>query len=485
MKKRLTVLITIIALFALSNVVLAEEYIMKVNDYTLSTDQYNKRVKTYDEELSDDEIKDKIFNNFIENVVLKELLIKIGLKITEEDLYEKLRHFESVITSKINDTYSLGRFSGDNPPKEKIINRLVGFEETDFTYDQFIRELESNTMYEKIMNYYQKIAEEKFENGEMDQALKKKFKEFVNNNIEKYQGFDKEKQEKYSDTIKKVKEMTFQEYKQRLKEETDTVSEKGNQLFDQAQNKIYDELVIKVSEDNDNQPEIINAVNNNNLNAVKNFIKDGIDPNTKGKDGNTALIYAAQNDYLEIAKLLIEYGANVNLGNDNDVTALMKVSANNYYEIAKFLINNGAKVNLKDNNGWTALMVASRYNAKEVVKLLLENNASTYIENYDGTTALMLASGSNSVEVAKLLIENGAKVTKENDRYFTALIYASANNSVEVARLLLKNGADTNLYSNYYNENVAQKIAEQKGYDEILNLLDQYSKSSKQEKSDE
>jgi len=215
---------------------------------------------------------------------------------------------------------------------------------------------------------------------------------------------------------------------------------------------------------------LFDAVKANNLERVKELIKNGADVMASNEYGYTPLHKACMNkSNFEIAKLLIEKGADVNAKlseNNNDYTGYstlhFAVKENNF-KLTKLLVENGADVNAivskkaKWNHykGFSPLHVACwNENGFEIVKLLVakgadvnarvsENNKWDYKPGYNSLH--FACDNENGFEIAKLLIDNGADVNTKNKNLQTPLHFScDIENGFEIAKLLIKNGADLN-----------------------------------------
>jgi ankyrin repeat protein len=71
---------------------------------------------------------------------------------------------------------------------------------------------------------------------------------------------------------------------------------------------------------------------------------------------------AIQEDDLEAVEYFIKNGADVNQADDDGMTPLFIASANGYIEVVKYLIRNGANLNMAMNEGITPIYVASQEN---------------------------------------------------------------------------------------------------------------------------
>jgi len=173
------------------------------------------------------------------------------------------------------------------------------------------------------------------------------------------------------------------------------------------------------------------SVLNNDIIAVKLFLKAGMNPNQEATDASTfdmtkkifrkkniisywtseisPLICAVVTNSMEAAKLLISKGADVNAKNKDGLTALIWAACTNSLNVAKLLISKGADVNAKDKNGLTALIWAAGTNSLDVAKLLIEKGADVNAKDEDGRTALMTVRGYDSQQMVDLLKKHGAK----------------------------------------------------------------------------
>ncbi len=250
----------------------------------------------------------------------------------------------------------------------------------------------------------------------------------------------------------------------------------------------------------------------------------------------TALIAAAKQGWIEIGKLLIKAGADANIKDHRRDTALFYTLDNGYKDFTEILLKAGAKkIDLHARNAliaacetcdiatarscierivnidawfgvnqWPPLIIAADNNCKEIVKLLIKHGADVNAEGIDMKTALDLTIEKNYTEVVGLLLTAGAHIKEvtpyenylgiaihndnleivkllvrkgiEIDNYgpywsgVTPLIQAIDSHHVEIAKYLIKAGADVNYQGSGGKK--AIDIAREKGYDEIVALLE-------------
>ena len=123
---------------------------------------------------------------------------------------------------------------------------------------------------------------------------------------------------------------------------------------------------------------LVTAIQNDEIEALKNLLASNLDVNTKDTYYNeTALIQAASMGKIEAVKLLIEVGADVNYKSvghtlatgrptGNYKTPLMMAALNGHVEIATLLLAAGADAQAEDWDKKTARDYATRNNIRGV-----------------------------------------------------------------------------------------------------------------------
>jgi|ERR1041385_5230329 ankyrin repeat protein len=139
---------------------------------------------------------------------------------------------------------------------------------------------------------------------------------------------------------------------------------------------ILSSVVIAAGQNSPIDVALRQSAQDGDLIAVKAFIADGANVNSRDKTGRTALLWVAPaRDNPEMVKLLFEHGADVNISDNEGESALMIAASQSNPGIMTALIKAGAKVNAQNRKGETALMAAAaRANVAEI-KILLANGA--------------------------------------------------------------------------------------------------------------
>lgn len=124
---------------------------------------------------------------------------------------------------------------------------------------------------------------------------------------------------------------------------------------------------------------LFDAITRGNLEAVRDVISKGADPNAKDSAGFTPLMKSAWRGYDEIAKFLVDNGADANAKSNDGTTALMCCMISLYYseDIARLLIHNidRTELNTRNDYGYTALVYAIREVRSEAIQMLEERGA--------------------------------------------------------------------------------------------------------------
>lgn len=104
-----------------------------------------------------------------------------------------------------------------------------------------------------------------------------------------------------------------------------------------------------------NENELFKAISENDIEKVKNLVKNGVNVNAITHSNRTILIDASWKGYLEIVKCLVENGADINAKDDFGRTALIWASYDGKLGVVKYLVDKGADINIEDDKCDTAL----------------------------------------------------------------------------------------------------------------------------------
>jgi len=173
--------------------------------------------------------------------------------------------------------------------------------------------------------------------------------------------------------------------------------------------------------------EFINAVKSNNIELVKTFLVQGIDPSV---NDNIAIASSAYNGFTEIVELLLRDPR----VDPNKHNSLGLAAQNGHTETVRLLLND--QRNDPSRRGNEAIIDAVKNGHIEVVRLLLSN------PRVDPTArnnlAIIYAARNGHTEIVRLLLTDPRvdPTVKDNEAIKTAL----KNNHLDIAKLLLQDG---------------------------------------------
>ena len=190
---------------------------------------------------------------------------------------------------------------------------------------------------------------------------------------------------------------------------------------------------------------LVSAAAEQDTQAVRALLDEGIDVNTPRADGATALLWAAHWDDLDTVDLLLRAGADVTAADDHGVTPLERAAENASTAMVEKLLAAGASANAAQTSGLTLLMTAARTGNVQVVGMLLAHGAyvnATTKETH--STALMWAVAESHRAVVDALLDGGADPNSSTAKGLTPLLFAARNGDIEMAETLIAAGVDVN-----------------------------------------
>lgn len=138
-------------------------------------------------------------------------------------------------------------------------------------------------------------------------------------------------------------------------------------------NKELLERSMKAFEPTDEDPPIVHAIEDGDLNAVQRIVAEYpeiVNQPMSPEIPEHPLHYAIWQGKPAIVGFLLERNADVNSRGENGETPLHYAAKHGYPEIAKILIERGADVNAENDGGFTPLFAASRGREQECVEVV-------------------------------------------------------------------------------------------------------------------
>lgn len=190
---------------------------------------------------------------------------------------------------------------------------------------------------------------------------------------------------------------------------------------------------------------LVNAIVEQDPDAVEVLLATGVDVNTPRADGATALLWAAHWDDLDTVDKLLLAGADPNAADDHGVTPLDRAAENGSSTVVERLLVGGARATTVQVSGLTPLMIAARTGNEQVVKALLSHGADVNARTTETrSTALMWAVAESHVSVVDALLDAGADMHASTTQGFTPLLFAARSGNIEMAATLVAAGLEVN-----------------------------------------
>jgi ankyrin repeat protein len=170
-----------------------------------------------------------------------------------------------------------------------------------------------------------------------------------------------------------------------------------------AVRRLVDDGVDLSAKDTRGQTPLHLAVHNNDVSMVKFLAERGVDLEAATRNGHKALYIAAACGYLDIALFLLGFGASTESFNaEKHETAFYQAVENGHFDVAKLLLQNGADINVRSSTGLTPLFCAVSLGDAEFVEYLLEHGADKKIELEDGRTVEDFAKDDPAINILLL-----------------------------------------------------------------------------------
>ncbi|XP_078092289.1 protein phosphatase 1 regulatory inhibitor subunit 16B [Mustelus asterias] len=189
---------------------------------------------------------------------------------------------------------------------------------------------------------------------------------------------------------------------------------------------------------------------------------------------NVTLLEASSRNDVEEVRLFLKNNVNPDLCNEDGLTALHQSCIDNFEEMVRLLLDHGTNVDAKDNELWTPLHAAATCRHTNLVKILIERGADLLAVNADGNMPYDLCDDDRTLELIETAmvnqgitqekidqtrtaverqmiidiregIEAGTDLDTRDPQGATLLHVVAANGYCTVAELLLEHGAKVNI----------------------------------------
>lgn len=153
---------------------------------------------------------------------------------------------------------------------------------------------------------------------------------------------------------------------------------------------------------------LIKAAEKNDVEKLNQLVKEGVDPNTFGKEHMTPLFWALGHQNKKAMKALLAVGADPNLKDPDGDSPMAMVAGAKDIELIRILLEGGGDPDIKNDVGEPALFIAIGQKRIENVKILIDYGANINATDRSGTTPVMDAAILNQYHIVLFLLERGA-----------------------------------------------------------------------------
>lgn len=214
--------------------------------------------------------------------------------------------------------------------------------------------------------------------------------------------------------------------------------------------------------------ELMDIAARNDLDEMRELLKNGADPDQMNHDGLTALHQCCIDGSLDMVTLLLKNGANVNIKDRDLWTPLHAAATCGHFKIVSLLIKAGADLTAINGDGDMPHDIAEdgvmqQYLENELAKIGLTENEINHIRN---------ASYSSILADINYVLSSGGDLNQPLDQGGTFLHVAIANSFNDIVNLLLREGASASVRDDDGWEPI--HVAAYWGNEEALDLLSKH-----------
>ncbi|KAL8624340.1 hypothetical protein ACOMHN_044771 [Nucella lapillus] len=215
------------------------------------------------------------------------------------------------------------------------------------------------------------------------------------------------------------------------------------------------------------------AANQGHLQVVQLLVDNGAKIDLKDSDGDTPILAGMK--HKQVAEYLLKKGCDVTIANDNGQTVAHKAALFNHHQILRELIKKGADLNVMDEEGDTPLHDAINEGSHTACEVLIGwPKIDIRIANQKGFTPLHFAALKDTPTIAELLIKKDKSIVDEQkEDGFTPLHVTAINNHTDVMKVLLEKGK-AKVDMRTQKKQTALHLAAEQAYMDAVQLLLQH-----------
>ncbi|WP_419198881.1 ankyrin repeat domain-containing protein [Wolbachia endosymbiont of Rhagoletis cingulata] len=230
----------------------------------------------------------------------------------------------------------------------------------------------------------------------------------------------------------------------------------GKTSLDLAKKEDYTNIVEMIEEVQSALDEkLLTAVQNGDLDAVKDLTNQNANVNARDKYSWTPLHWAAFKDRLEVAEFLVKKGADINAEDKGPYgkKPIHVAAENDSKDIIEFFLSKGVGIDDTDKQVYTPLHYAVLRRSLEVADLLINKkaNVNSVIKGTDGKTLLHFIVEKGDIGMVEIFLRGGANIEVKDTDEWTPIYSAASYNKLNIVEFLFNNGANINTKDKYGN----------------------------------
>jgi ankyrin repeat protein len=191
------------------------------------------------------------------------------------------------------------------------------------------------------------------------------------------------------------------------------------------------------------------------LEAVRQFLSEGADPNNCVRQGWTPLHAASDWGYLQVVQILLDNGADPNLLNHYGKSPFQCAVHKGRFPVVELLLGRKLDLNIRGEVAHGIMDKALNGGRLTTVKMLLERGVEVNMANKYGRTPINNAARNGQLEAVQLLLKHGADLRIADGGGFTPLHQALRYScQLDLVKLLQEkgdvsstSGGDTDIHS--------------------------------------
>lgn len=193
------------------------------------------------------------------------------------------------------------------------------------------------------------------------------------------------------------------------------------------------------------ETQLHSAAKKNDAALVTRLLAEGVEVDSRDRNGATALLVATHANAVQAAKVLIESGADVNAKDNINDSPYLYAGARGHLDILRMALMHGADLKSTNRYGGTALIPAAERGHVETVRTLIEAGTDVDHVNNLNWTALLEAiilgdGGTRHRKIIELLVNAGANVNLADGNGVTPLQHARSAGYLDIEKILVAAG---------------------------------------------